>query len=126
MLSLNSFIFNGISRTGVTNFFIKPSKTEFQDLIKMNYGLLITEISDLEGIINFQTGDISVTVSGFEIIDGIISNAFEYAIMNTNICELFKNVIGIDSNMYFTLPDNISSIGSPNLLIKDINITNCL
>ena len=85
----------------------------------MNYGLLITEISDLEGIINFQTGE----VSDFEIIDGIISNAFEYAIMNTNICELFKNVIGIDSNMYFTLPDNISSIGSHNLLIKDINIT---
>ena len=119
----NSFMYDNLIGTNITNFYIKPSDMKFDDLLKIDYGLLVTEISDLTGIINFSTGDISTSISGFEIVNGEIRKAFDHAILNSNICNMLQKVIALDSDMYFTLPDNTGSVGTPNMLIEEINIT---
>ena len=119
----NSFMYDNQLGTNITNFFIKPSDIKFKDLLNMDYGLFITEMSDLNGIVNFSTGDISASISGFEIVNGEKRNAFDNAIMNSNICDMLKKIIALDSDIYFTMPDNVGSVGTPNMLVEGISIT---
>lgn len=120
----NSFLNDNTMGTDATNFFIEPSCAKFEDLLNINHGFLVTEISDLIGIVDLSSGDISATISGFEIVNGRIKSAFSNAVMNSNICDILKKIVKVDSEMHFTIPDNICSVGMPNMLVEEINI-NC-
>ena len=119
----NVFLYEDTIGTNISNFYIRPSSVSFEELINIDYGLLITEISDLKGIVSFSTGDISATISGFEIVSGKIGNAFENRILNSNICDILKKATSLDCNMFFTIPNNCGSVGAPNVRLKDICIS---
>lgn len=111
----------GISHT---NLFIKPDRGTLEEMIKeMENGILIIELQALHSGLNSISGDFSLPAQGYLIKSGEIVGAVDNITIAGNIMDVFNNVEKIGEDLEFYLPNNMGSVGSPSIMVKDINIT---
>ena len=111
----------GISHT---NLFIKPDRGTLEEMIKeMKNGILIIELQALHSGLNAISGDFSLPAQGYLIKSGEIVGAVDNITIAGNIMDVFNNVEKIGDDLEFYLPNNMGSVGSPSIMVKDINIT---
>lgn len=104
---------------GVRNLYILPGSKSFQELVNnMNNGIIIDDVNGLNAGANTLNGDLSLQANGYEVKDGKIVNALKLIILQTNIKELFNNIIAIGNDLEFYSETG----GSPSILCKDIMI----
>ena len=104
---------------GVRNLYIIPGNKTFEELVSnLNNGIIIDSINGLHAGANTLNGDLSLQATGYEVKDGKIGNALKLIILQTNIKELFNNVIEIGNDLEFYGETG----GSPSILCKDITI----
>ena len=113
---------NSFDEIGVRNLTLLPGDKTEEDIIKnIKEGLIITDIAGAGGqAIDIVSGNISLLVNGFYILNGEINSYFEQGIMTTTIKELFNNVIEVSNT--FRYSNEI--VRSPSVLISDIIINN--
>ena len=113
---------NSFDEIGVRNLTLLPGDKTEEDIIKnIKEGLIITDIAGAGGqAIDIVSGNISLLVNGFYILNGKINSYFEQGIMTTTIKELFNNVIEVSNT--FRYSNEI--VRSPSVLISDIIINN--
>lgn len=104
---------------GVRNLYILSGDKNFDELVhKLNNGIIIDDLEGLHAGANILNGDLSLQADGYEVKNGKITNALKSIILQTNIKELFKNIVAIGNDLEF-----YSEIGgSPSILCKNIMI----
>ncbi len=107
-------------KVGPSNFYIEPSSTQFDDLLKsVEEGVLITSLSGLHSGANTVSGDFSVAANGFYVKDGKIQYPVNLMTIAGNFYQLLKDVQEVGSDLTFPL----SSIGSPSVLVGSLSVT---
>lgn len=105
--------------TSVTNFYIKPSNVDFNEMISdIEKGILITELEGLHAGTNGISGDFSIASSGFLILNGKISSPVEQITIAGNFYNVLKNIKNVSSDLEFLQ----NSVGSPSVYVEGINI----
>jgi PmbA protein len=103
---------------GATNLFIKSGARPQHEIIKsLTKGILILGAMGVHTA-NPISGDFSVGISGLWIENGNILYPVKEAVISGNILELFNRVEEIGNDLRF-----YGSIGSPSLLIGDMDIS---
>ena len=103
-----------------TNFYIVPSDSSKEDLIKeIGKGLIIKDLSGLHAGINPVSGDFSIICGGYVIENGEKSRPVEQITMAGNFFTVLKNIVKTANDL-----DQVrSKVASPSLWIKGINIS---
>ncbi len=114
--------FTGLPAIGPTNLYIEPVSEKytagFQELIKsVDKCLYVIETMGMHTV-NPISGDFSVGASGLWIENGEIKYPVKEAVISGNMLEMFKKVAITGDDLRF-----YGSIGSPCLLIQDIDIS---
>lgn len=114
--------FSNLPSVAPTNLYVEPAKSEFtQDFMNL------VKIAD-KGIYVFETmgmhtanpisGEFSVGVSGLWIENGELKQPVKEAVISGNVLDLFTKIVMIGDDLRF-----YGNIGSPSLLIEDIDIS---
>jgi len=107
---------------GISNFYIEPSTTSFDNLIKrMDKGFYVMDIIGLHSGVNPISGHISVGAKGLWIEEGSISYPLKEVTIATDILSFCKNLEKIGSDIKY-MPAG-GYIGSPSMLIRNITIS---
>ncbi|MCE5312651.1 MAG: TldD/PmbA family protein [Nitrospiraceae bacterium] len=114
--------FSAIPSIGPTNMYLEPTTDEyrrsFDRLVKVvGKGMYVTETMGMHTA-NPVTGDFSVGASGLWIENGEIAYPAREAMISGNILTLFRNIVMVGDDIRF-----YGNIGSPSLLIDEIDIT---
>ncbi len=103
----------------VGNFYLKPGKTSFADLLcEMNRGILIEELEGLHVGFDLVSGNFSFVGIGFEVVDGKIGRPLNNFTVAGNFYEMLKNIRETADDLYFKR----SAIGSPSVLIDHLTL----
>lgn len=106
--------------TSATNFYIKPSKVEFNKLVEdMHNGVIITDLAGLHSGANSISGDFSLAAEGFLIESGNVREPIEQITVAGNFYDLIQNIKDIGEDLKF-LPN---AIGSPSVFVENIDIS---
>lgn len=107
---------------GVSNFYLKPSKTSLEKIIKsVDKGFYVIDIIGLHSGTNPISGQISVGAKGIWIDKGSFSKPVKEVTIATDLLSFCKSIDKIGDDLRF-LPSG-GYIGSPSLLVKDIAIS---
>ena len=107
---------------GVSNFYLKPSKTSLEKIIKsVDKGFYIIDIIGLHSGINPISGQISVGAKGLWIDKGSFSKPVKEVTIATDLLSFCKSIDKIGDDLRF-MPSG-GYIGSPSMLVKDIAIS---
>ncbi len=114
--------FTGIPTVGPTNLYIEPVSNGYasnlRGLVKtVNKGLYVIETMGMHTA-NPISGEFSVGASGLLIENGEIKHPVKEAVISGNILEMFKNIVMVGDDLRF-----YGNIGSPSLLIEEIDIS---
>ncbi len=110
--------FKGSVSTSVTNFYIKGSKTDINEIISgIDDGILITDLSGLHSGTNSVSGDFSLACSGFYIREGKTAEPVEQITAAGNFFDIMNKIKNIGSDLKFS-----GNIGSPSVMIDEIDI----
>ena len=114
--------FSSVPAVGITNLFVKPAQDfdsrPFDALVaSVGNGLLVKEAMGVHTA-NPISGDFSVGVTGLLIKDGSFLCPVKEAVISGNILDLFQNIIACGDDLRF-----FGKIGSPSLLIKEMDIS---
>lgn len=102
------------------NLYLEKGDLSFQELLnKLQNGILITGFSGLHSGLNSISGDFSLATEGFLVENGVITKPLNQVTSAGNFFDLLKNIEYIGTDLKF----NLSGIGSPSLLIKNISIS---
>lgn len=105
---------------GVNNLYIKCGNKSFDELVKdLDNGIIIDEAVGFHSGVDKKTGNISVQAEGLYVKSGKIIKGLNMIILQTNIFEVFSNVIEIGND----LSKSSLSVLAPSLLLSDITIT---
>ncbi len=103
-----------------SNFYIKPGKNSIDDLFEgIEEGIYITSFAGLHSGINSISGDFSLAAEGFLIKEGKKVGALNQFTVASNFFDLLFKIDKIGTDLDFGL----SSIGSPSILIDNLQIT---
>jgi PmbA protein len=109
--------------TSYTNFYLEPSETSFDDLIKpVEKGVLVTKMAGLHSGVNPVSGDFSVSADGFLIENGKISRPVEQITVAGNFYEMLKNIETVGSDLRFHSHGS-GGIGMPSVLVNGLRIS---
>ena len=112
----------GPVRVAPTNFYIQPSDTGFEDLIRsVGNGLLITRLMGMHSGANQISGDFSLGAKGYKIENGKVTEAVEQITIAANFFDLLKNIRAVASDLRFGHPGN-TAIGCPALDVGMISV----
>ena len=107
---------------GVSNFYLKPSKTSLEKIIKsVDKGFYIIDIIGLHSGTNPISGQISVGAKGLWIDKGSFSKPVKEVTIATDLLSFCKSIDKIGDDLRF-MPSG-GYIGSPSILVKDIAIS---
>ena len=107
---------------GVSNFYLKPSKTSLEKIIKsVDKGFYIIDIIGLHSGTNPISGQISVGAKGLWIDKGSFSKPVKEVTIATDLLSFCKSIDKIGDDLRF-MPSG-GYIGSPSMLVKDIAIS---
>ena len=111
---------NGYDSISTRNMYIEPSTKSIEDIIKsIKDGIYVTDFMGSQNTaISCSTGNISLQIFGFIIIDGKIVSSFIPCIMTTTIFELFSNIEEIASDLTFEKKTS----ASPSILVSNISV----
>lgn len=105
---------------GVNNLYIECGNKSFDELIKdLDNGIIIDEAVGFHSGVDKKTGNISVQAEGLYVKSGKITKGLNMIILQTNIFEVFSNVIEVGND----LSKSSLSVLAPSLLLSDITIT---
>lgn len=105
---------------GVNNLYVKCGNKSFDELVKdLDNGIIIDEAFGFHSGVDKKTGNISVQAEGLYVKSGKITKGLNMIILQTNIFEVFSNVIEIGND----LSKSSLSVLAPSLLLSDITIT---
>ncbi|WP_418963954.1 TldD/PmbA family protein [Cetobacterium sp.] len=112
--------YKGTMGISTFNLFVKKGNLSFEQLLsQLQNGILITGFTGLHSGLNSISGDFSLATEGFLIENGKIKKPLNQITAAGNFFDLLKNVENVGNDLKF----NLSGIGSPSLLIKDISIS---
>ncbi|MCL2204890.1 MAG: TldD/PmbA family protein [Defluviitaleaceae bacterium] len=115
--------FSGLITTSHTNFYLQPSQTSFDDLIKpVEKGVLITEMAGLHSGANPVSGDFSFSADGFLIEKGSIGRPIEQITVAGNFYELLKNIETVGNDLRFHSTGQ-GGMGMPSILVNGLRIS---
>ncbi len=114
--------FSNLPSVAPTNLYIESAKNEyiqdFENLIKnTRKGMYVYETMGMHTA-NPISGEFSVGVSGLWIENGELKQPIKEAIISGNMIDLFTKIVMIGNDLSF-----FGNIGSPSLLIEDIDIS---
>ena len=105
---------------GVNNLYIECGNKSFDELVKdLDNGIIIDEAVGFHSGVDKKTGNISVQAEGLYVSNGKIVKGLNMIILQTNIFEVFGNVIEVGND----LSKSSLSVLAPSLLLSDITIT---
>lgn len=103
----------------VRNMYIKPGEKELKDILKeQTKCIIIDTIYGMHAGINITNGDISLQSDGYLLENGH-KTPLRLFIISTNIIDLLNNVIEVANDLEMAS----SNIGSPSILVKNVNIS---
>lgn len=112
--------YKGTMGISTFNLYLEKGTHSFQDLLnKLQNGILITGFSGLHSGLNSISGDFSLATEGFLVENGVITKPLNQVTSAGNFFNLLQNVEYIGDDLKF----NLSGVGSPSLLIKNISIS---
>lgn len=112
--------YKGTMGISAFNLYLEKGNQSFQELLdKLQNGVLITGFSGLHSGLNSISGDFSLATEGFLIENGAITKPLNQITSAGNFFDLLKNIEYIGNDLKF----NLSGVGSPSLLIKNISIS---
>jgi len=112
--------YKGTMGISAFNLYLEKGNQSFQELLdKLENGVLITGFSGLHSGLNSISGDFSLATEGFLIENGAIPKPLNQVTSAGNFFDILKNIEYIGNDLKF----NLSGIGSPSLLIKNISIS---
>lgn len=112
----------GAVHVSPSNFYVKPGELNLDALLeKMGDGLLVTELEGLHAGVDSISGDFSLSARGFRIEGGKKAAPVEQIVLSGNFFDLLANIEAVGSDLRFGMPSG-SSIGSPTLLVKSLNV----
>jgi len=107
---------------GVSNFYLKPSKTGLGKIIKsVDKGFYVIDIIGLHSGTNPISGQISVGAKGIWIDKGSFSKPVKEVTIATDLLSFCKSIDKIGNDLMF-MPSG-GYIGSPSMLVKDIALS---
>ncbi len=114
--------FSNLPSVSPTNLYIESAKTEFtQDFVTLvkntKKGIYVFETMGMHTA-NPISGEFSVGISGLWIENGELKQPVKEAVISGNVLDLFTKIVMIGNDLRF-----YGNIGSPSLLIEDIDIS---
>lgn len=107
---------------GVSNFYIKPGKTDIADIIKkIDDGFYVIDVIGMHSGANPVTGDLSVGAKGVLIKNGSISKPVKEVTIASDLLSFCKKIQFIGNDLKF-FPSG-GFIGSPSIIVEDIAIS---
>ncbi|MCL5070273.1 MAG: TldD/PmbA family protein [Actinobacteria bacterium] len=114
--------YKSIPEVGVSNFYLKPSKTSLEKIIKsVDKGFYVIDIIGLHSGTNPISGQISVGAKGLWIDKGSFSKPVKEVTIATDLLSFCKSIDKISDDLKF-MPSG-GYIGSPSMLVKDIALS---
>lgn len=102
------------------NFYIKNGTLSESELYnELNNGILIKKFSGLHSGLNSISGDFSLAAEGFLIENGQISKSLNQITLSGNFFTLLQDIEAIGNDLKF----NLSGVGSPVVLVNNLNIS---
>jgi PmbA protein len=115
--------FGGAIGTSITNFYLVPTDTSFEDLIGgIEKGVLITEMAGLHSGVNTVSGDFSVSADGFLIENGKVGRPIEQITVAGNFYTLLKNIEAVGSDLRFHSGGQ-GGMGMPSIRVNGLRIS---
>jgi len=112
----------GTITTSVTNYYLVPSETSFEDMISgIEKGVIITGMDGLHSGVNPVSGDFSVSAEGYLIENGKQSRPVEQITIAGNFYEVLKNITAVGSDLRFGSM-MFDGIGMPSILVDGIRV----
>lgn len=112
--------YKGTMGISTFNLFLQNGNLSFNQLLKkLENGIFITGFSGLHSGLNSISGDFSLATEGFLIENGEITKPLNQITAAGNFFNLLNNIEYIGNDLKF----NLSGVGSPSLIIKDISIS---
>ncbi|MGL5277790.1 MAG: TldD/PmbA family protein [Cetobacterium sp.] len=112
--------YKGTMGISTFNLYLENGEHSFQELLnKLQNGVLITGFSGLHSGLNSISGDFSLATEGFLVENGTILKPLNQVTSAGNFFDLLKNIESIGNDLKF----NLSGVGSPSVLIKNISIS---
>ena len=107
-------------RISNTNFYLEPDHLSFDEMISnISDGVYITDLVGLHAGVKTISGEFSLQASGFKIVNGKIDHPVKMIVVSGNFFTMMNQVEGIANDLKFDL----SGIGSPSVLIKELVIS---
>lgn len=111
--------YKGTMGTSSFNLYVEKGDKSIEKLYEeLGEGVLITSFAGLHSGLNSISGDFSLAGEGYYIKDGKKQKALNQITVASNFFELLQNIKEVANDLDFTL----SSVGSPSVLVSDINI----
>ncbi len=112
--------YKGTMGISPSNFYLEKGNFDFKTLLeKLSDGLYITQLDGLHAGINKISGDFSLAARGYYVRNGQIERPVNQITVAGNYFEMLKSIEEIGDDLEFTM----SSVGSPSVLIKSLNIS---
>ncbi|MGL4989363.1 MAG: TldD/PmbA family protein [Cetobacterium sp.] len=112
--------YKGTMGISTFNLYLEKGDSTFNELLNVvQNGILITGFSGLHSGLNSISGDFSLATEGFLIENGVITKPLNQITAAGNFFELLKDVTYIGNDLEF----NLSGVGSPSLVVKNISIS---
>jgi len=112
----------GAIGTSVTNYYVVPSETSFDDMISgIEKGVIITGMGGLHSGVNPVSGDFSVSADGYVIENGKKSRAVEQITIAGNYYEVLKNITAVGNDLRFQSTGH-GGMGMPSILVDGIRV----
>ena len=105
-------------RVGVTNLYLAPGETHFEDLLKqLDTGLVVTDVLGMHTA-DPVSGDFSVGISGYWVEKGERAFPVKGVAMAGNVLELFKRIASVGNDLRFW-----GHCGAPSVLVEGVQIS---
>ncbi|MGL6100882.1 MAG: metallopeptidase TldD-related protein, partial [Fusobacteriaceae bacterium] len=102
------------------NLYLEKGDESFETLLnRIENGILITGFSGLHSGLNSISGDFSLATEGFLIKNGKVEKPLNQITAAGNFFDLLNNIECIGDDLKF----NLSGVGSPSLIVKNISIS---
>jgi len=113
----------GAIGTSVTNYYLVPSETTFEDMISgIGKGVIITGMGGLHSGVNPVSGDFSVSADGYLIENGKKSRPVEQITIAGNFYEVLKNITAVGNDLRFQSMGH-GGMGMPSVLVDGIRVS---
>lgn len=119
----NAFFSLSGSAISPYSFYIQPSGTSFEELVRMaESGIYVTSMKGFHAGANSVSGDFSIESTGFLIENGKITKPVEGFTVAGNFFEMLKNIAAVADDLEFDVTMSAFRSGSPSILVDGLSV----